>query len=65
MNAAPTPPVPPEEIARRVSFAEAVLGSAGHEVADPVVNNLVRQVAAEEISGDEAVARALRHLDGL
>lgn len=51
------------EIARRIAFADAALGAAGHEVTDPVLRDLTRQVAAGTISADEAIARSIVHID--
>ncbi|MEO7016627.1 MAG: hypothetical protein ABI130_14495 [Leifsonia sp.] len=48
--------VTPEEIARRVAVAEAASALAGAEIS-PEVEELMHAVAAEEISGDEAVAK--------
>jgi hypothetical protein len=47
-----------------VAFADAALAVAGHEVTDPAIRALMRQVAEGEISGDEAVAALRRHVQG-
>ena len=52
------------EVERRLSFADAALGAAGHEVTDPVVLAIRRRLAAEEITGDEAAALTKEHLLG-
>src|SRR5699024_6653835 len=52
------------EAADRLSFAEAALGAAGHEVTDPVLKDLLAQQARGEISGDEARERSRRHILG-
>ena len=49
--------------AHAVAFADAALGLAGHEVTDPVLRELVWAVARGEISGDEAVPRAMAYID--
>lgn len=54
-----------EEVARRIAFADAALAVAGHQVTDPVVNELARQVAAEQLTEDEAVRLAMAHIDSL
>lgn len=50
----------PEQL---VAYADGALGAAGHEVTDPVVRDLMDQVARGEITGDEAVARARAYFD--
>lgn len=52
-----------EELARRIGFADAALALAGHQVTDPVVNELARQVAAEQLTADEAIRLAMAHID--
>ena len=52
------------DVDRAMSFADAALGAAGHEVTDPAVRDLARQVAAGEITGDEAAARVKEYLLG-
>jgi len=44
------------EVERRLSLARAALAVAGHEVTDEETRELARRVAAEEMTGDEAVA---------
>lgn len=51
------------EIARRMEFADGALGAAGHQVTDPALRALRRRVAAEEITAEEAIALAVRHID--
>ena len=58
------PAVDEAEVDRRLSFADAALGAAGHQVTDPVVLAIHRRLAAEEISGDEAAALVKEHLLG-
>jgi hypothetical protein len=50
--------------ADRVSFADAALAAAGHEVVDPALRSLVAQAARHEISGDQAIAAIRRHVQG-
>jgi hypothetical protein len=55
-------PVPPEEVDRRVALVDGAMALAGHHVTDPYVRDLMRRVAAEEMTDDEAVALAVaRH----
>jgi hypothetical protein len=55
--------VPTEaEINDRIAFVDAANALAGLELTDPVARELVRRVAAGEITGDEAVAEAAEHL---
>lgn len=51
------------EIARRMSFADGALGAAGHEVTDPELRALLREVAAGTISAEEAIARGVEDID--
>ena len=52
------------EVDKRLSFARAALGVAGHEVTDPVLKDLLDQVAREEITAEQAVAEARHHIQG-
>lgn len=53
-----TAPVRTEaEIQRAITRADAALGAAGHQVTDEQTRELGRQVAAGEVTGDEAAAR--------
>lgn len=51
------------DVERAMSFADAALGVAGHEVTDPTLRELSRNVARGELGGDEAVKRAVAHID--
>lgn len=51
------------EVAERIAFADAALGAAGHEVTDPSLRELSRQVAAGALTADEAIARGVAHID--
>lgn len=42
------------EAADRLAFADAALGAAGHEVTDPVLNEIAARFARGEISIEEA-----------
>jgi hypothetical protein len=57
------PAVSEAEIERRMSFADAALGAAGHEVEDPALRELSRQVAAGTLTAGEAIARGVAHID--
>ena len=52
------------EINRRIAFADAALGAAGHTVTDPQTRELARQVAAGKLTGDEAVAQTIARVTG-
>ena len=52
------------DVERRMSFADAALGAAGHEVSDPAVRAISRRLAAGEVSGDEAAALVKAHILG-
>jgi hypothetical protein len=62
-NARIAPAVSEAEIERRISFADAALGAAGHGVADPALRDLSRQVAAGTLTAEEAIARGVAHID--
>jgi hypothetical protein len=51
------------ETERRLAFADGALGAAGHEVTDPTLRELSRQVAAGTLTADEAIARGMEHID--
>ena len=53
-----------EDVAEAQTLADAALGAAGHSASDPYIRDLGRLIASGEISGDEAVQRALAHIDG-
>jgi hypothetical protein len=55
-HARTAPAVDQVDVERRMSFADAALGAAGHEVTDPAVRAISRRLAAGEITGDEAAA---------
>ena len=63
-HARTAPAVDEVEVDRRLSFADAALGAAGHQVTDPVVLAIHRRLAAEEITGNEAAALVSAHLLG-
>jgi hypothetical protein len=62
-HARSTPVIDEAEVERRMAFADAALGAAGHEVIDPTLRELSRQVAAGTLSADEAIARGVAHVD--
>ena len=57
-EATPASRVSSDEVERRMALVEGAMGSAGYEV-DEGLRELSRRVAAEELTGDEAVAIAL------
>ncbi|BCR82510.1 hypothetical protein [Arachnia rubra] len=50
------------EAQERVAFAEAALAVAGHQVTDPVVRDLMDQVAHDNMTGDQAIEALRRHI---
>lgn len=48
----------------RLEYAAAGSALAGHEVTDPVLLAILRRVAYEEITADEAVVEIRRHIEG-
>jgi hypothetical protein len=62
-NARIAPAVSEAEIERRMSFADAALGAAGHGVEDSALRELSRQVAAGTLTAEEAIARGVAHID--
>lgn len=50
--------------AERTAFAEAALALAGHEVTDPALRVLAESAARHEISAEDAIAAARRHVQG-
>ncbi|SDZ06447.1 hypothetical protein [Herbiconiux ginsengi] len=63
-NARTAPVVDEADVERRMSFADAALGAAGHEVTDPAVRAISRRLAAGEVTGDEAAALVKAQLLG-
>ena len=57
----PAARVSPDEVERRVALVEGAMGAAGYEV-DEDTRELSRRVAAEELTGDQAVAIALAQI---
>ncbi|RRD49012.1 hypothetical protein EII35_10420 [Arachnia propionica] len=55
---------PIHEAIERVTFADAALGAAGHEITDPVLRALLDRVAREELTVAEAIAKMRRHVQG-
>lgn len=51
------------EIDRRMSFADAALGAAGHQVTDPILRELTQQSIRGELTAEEAIARGVAHID--
>lgn len=48
----------------RAQFARAANGLAGHEVTDPVLKDLVDSVHRDELTAEQAIAKARRHVQG-
>ena len=63
-HARTAPAVDEAEVERRLSFADAALGAAGHEVTDPALRAISRRLAAGEVTGDEAAALVKAQLLG-
>lgn len=63
-HARTAPAVDQVDVERRMSFADAALGAAGHEVTDPAVRAISRRLAAGEVTGDEAAALVKAQLLG-
>jgi hypothetical protein len=63
-HARTAPAVEQVDVERRMSFADAALGAAGHEVTDPAVRAISRRLAAGEVTGDEAAALVKAQLLG-
>jgi len=59
----PSPAVSDTEVERRMSFADAALGAAGHEVTDPALRVLSRQVADGTLTAEEAITKGVEHID--
>jgi hypothetical protein len=58
-----TPVIDEAEVERRMSFADAALGAAGHVVTDPALRELRRSSIRGDITPDEAVAAGIAHID--
>lgn len=48
----------------RIAFADAALALAGHQVTDPILNDLAARQARGELSGEEARHLGRRHISG-
>lgn len=55
--------VPQGEAACRIQFADAALAVAGHEITDPALRELTRQVAAGEITAEDAIREGTTLID--
>jgi hypothetical protein len=62
-HARTAPAVDEAEVERRMSFADAALGAAGHEVTDPELRELRRRAIRGDMTTDEAIAAGLAHID--
>ncbi len=63
-HARTAPSVDQVDVERRMGFADAALGAAGHEVTDPVLRAISRRLAAGEVTGNEAAALVKAQLLG-
>jgi hypothetical protein len=50
------------EAERRMQFADAAQGLAGHELSDQLLRELSHQVAAGAIRADDAISAGMTHL---
>jgi hypothetical protein len=50
------------QAADRLTFAEAALGAAGHQVTDPYLNDVAARFARGEITIEEAAELSDRHI---
>lgn len=55
MTAVPSAVIADAVVLSRMDFADGAHGAAGHEVTDSDVRELMRQVAAGVLTGDEAI----------
>ncbi|UFU15919.1 hypothetical protein LQK89_17265 (plasmid) [Curtobacterium sp. C1] len=55
--------VPAAEADRRVDFADAALGAAGHQVTDPILRDYARRVAEGTMTAEAAIAAGMAHID--
>ncbi|MES2093197.1 MAG: hypothetical protein V4531_05220 [Actinomycetota bacterium] len=62
-HARTAPAVDEAEVERRMSFADAALGAAGHEVTDPALRELRRSAIRGDMTTDEAIAAGIAHID--
>jgi len=62
-HARTAPAVDEAEIERRLSFADAALGAAGHEVTDPELRELRRRAIRGDMTTDDAIAAGLARID--
>jgi hypothetical protein len=53
-----------EQAADRLAFADAALSAAGHQVADPYLNEIAARFARGEITIEEAGELSDRHILG-
>lgn len=51
-------------VKEHMSFADAALALAGHEVTDPKLRAIVESAALHELTADEAVAAIRYHVQG-
>ncbi|MCL2467441.1 MAG: hypothetical protein FWF02_13890 [Micrococcales bacterium] len=47
----------------QIAFADAALGMAGHDLSDPVLRDILRQVVAGQITREQGAELARRHVE--
>ncbi len=63
LHARTAPAVDAAEVERRMGFADAALGAAGHEVTDPELRELRRRAIRGEMTTEAAIAAGIAHID--
>lgn len=51
------------EADRRLLFADAALGAAGHQVTNPILREYSRRVAEGMMTAEDAIAAGMAHID--
>lgn len=57
------PAVDEAEVERRMSFADAALGAAGHQITDPTLRELRCRAIRGDMTTDEAISAGIAHID--
>ncbi len=52
------------DVEDRLTFADAALALAGHEVTDPELREILKSAARHELTVKEAIAEMRRHVQG-
>lgn len=55
--------VPATQAERRLLFADAALGAAGHQVTDPILREYSRRVAEGTMTAEDAIVAGMAHID--